>query len=427
MLIRIPFHVLYGRGALHYRTHIGGPCKALTVRNSIRTLPSHRLALRSALLSTTYPPTTSESSTGDSSFESSSGPSHKRCRSPTAIVTSSIHARRALVPSHTDLLPPRKRFRDSISLEDSVEEDIDTNVLEDIEVDATTVEVSVDRDVEARIDACIGMEVDVGIDVEDEVKDEVESNDRGAMEVRVDMGVGIDIPDGMLMPDVVERLEQLIASRKRVGLSDRTRSSERENLKVRALLCIERDWVDSLCRHMVLSQEEFRQVRKDHDDTRRRLGRLELALAAYEATHAANALEAENQSQNDNDSDNRNGGNGNGRNRNGGNGSGENGNGRNENPNENGRGDRLVARECTYQDFMKYQPLNFKGMEGVLGLTRWFEKMETVFHISNCPKNYQVKMVLEEEDQIERYVEGFPDNIQGNVMSAEPMRLQDSI
>ncbi|GKF99423.1 hypothetical protein Tco_0298206, partial [Tanacetum coccineum] len=25
------------------------------------------------------------------------------------------------------------------------------------------------------------------------------------------------------------------------------------------------------------------------------------------------------------------------------------------------------------------------------GLTRWFEKMETVFHISNCPKKYQVK------------------------------------
>ncbi|GKD44076.1 hypothetical protein Tco_1268721, partial [Tanacetum coccineum] len=36
-------------------------------------------------------------------------------------------------------------------------------------------------------------------------------------------------------------------------------------------------------------------------------------------------------------------------------------------------------------------PLNFKGNEGDVGLTRWFEKMETVFHISNCPKKYQVK------------------------------------
>ncbi|GJR68738.1 putative reverse transcriptase domain-containing protein [Tanacetum coccineum] len=30
-------------------------------------------------------------------------------------------------------------------------------------------------------------------------------------------------------------------------------------------------------------------------------------------------------------------------------------------------------------------------MEGVVGLIRWFEKMETVFHISNCPEKYQVK------------------------------------
>ncbi|GKF66101.1 hypothetical protein Tco_0192618, partial [Tanacetum coccineum] len=95
------------------------------------------------------------------------------------------------------------------------------------------------------------------------------------------------------------------------------------------------------------------------------------ALAAYEEARAANALEAENQSQNGSDGDNGNGGNGNGGNENGGNG----------NPNENGRGDRPVSRECTCQDFMKCQPLNFKGTEGVVGLTRWFEKMETVFHI----------------------------------------------
>ncbi|GJT78975.1 hypothetical protein Tco_1045700 [Tanacetum coccineum] len=105
------------------------------------------------------------------------------------------------------------------------------------------------------------------------------------------------------------------------------------------------------------------------------------ALAAYEATRAANALEAESQSQNGSDDDNGNGGN-----RNGGNGNSENGN-----PNENERSARPVAREYTYQDFMKCQPLNFKGMEGVVGLIRWFEKMETVFHISNYPEKYQVK------------------------------------
>ncbi|GKF00905.1 reverse transcriptase domain-containing protein [Tanacetum coccineum] len=30
-----------------------------------------------------------------------------------------------------------------------------------------------------------------------------------------------------------------------------------------------------------------------------------------------------------------------------------------------------VARECTYQDFMKCQPLYFKGTEGVVELTQW--------------------------------------------------------
>ncbi|GKG26112.1 hypothetical protein Tco_0399258, partial [Tanacetum coccineum] len=29
-----------------------------------------------------------------------------------------------------------------------------------------------------------------------------------------------------------------------------------------------------------------------------------------------------------------------------------------------------VARECTYLDFLKCQPLNFKGTEGVVGLTQ---------------------------------------------------------
>ncbi|GJU38858.1 putative reverse transcriptase domain-containing protein [Tanacetum coccineum] len=50
-----------------------------------------------------------------------------------------------------------------------------------------------------------------------------------------------------------------------------------------------------------------------------------------------------------------------------------------------------VARVCTYQDFVKCQPLNFKGTEGVVGLTIWFEKIEIVFHIINCPEVYQVK------------------------------------
>nr|GEY52775.1 reverse transcriptase domain-containing protein [Tanacetum cinerariifolium] len=64
-------------------------------------------------------------------------------------------------------------------------------------------------------------------------------------------------------------------------------------------------------------------------------------------------------------------------------------------------------------------PFNFNGTKGVVGLTRWFEKMETVFNISNCPEKYQ--------DKVKRFIGGFPDNIQGNVIAAEPTKLQDAI
>ncbi|GKD59522.1 hypothetical protein Tco_1297031 [Tanacetum coccineum] len=46
------------------------------------------------------------------------------------------------------------------------------------------------------------------------------------------------------------------------------------------------------------------------------------------------------------------------------------------------RRNERATRECTYPDFMKCQPLNFKGTEGVVKLTQWIEKMETVFRIS---------------------------------------------
>ncbi|GJX61381.1 putative reverse transcriptase domain-containing protein [Tanacetum coccineum] len=191
-----------------------------------------------------------------------------------------------------------------------------------------------------------------------------------------------------------------------------------------------------------------------------RLGRLEAYARRYLALKAHDAaknlgIEAEfkNAQQDDHVEENVNNGNGNGT-----------GNG---NPNVNNGGVVPVTRECTYQDFVKCQLLNFKGTEGVVGLTHWFEKIEIVFHISNCPPRYQVKyasctlidyaltwcnshkriirvdvayaiawkalmklmtkMVPEEEDKVEKYIRGLLDNIQGNVIAVEPTRLQDVI
>ncbi|GJW45491.1 putative reverse transcriptase domain-containing protein [Tanacetum coccineum] len=109
----------------------------------------------------------------------------------------------------------------------------------------------------------------------------------------------------------------------------------------------------------------------------------------------------------------------------------------------------LAAHEATRLYEFKCSTLNFKGYEGVVGLIRWFEKMETMFHISNCLEKSQVKecrfrkwklkcelnrgrtMILDcyirdfksltlmctkwspREDRVEKFFGGFPVNIQG--------------
>ncbi|GJU33704.1 reverse transcriptase domain-containing protein [Tanacetum coccineum] len=54
-------------------------------------------------------------------------------------------------------------------------------------------------------------------------------------------------------------------------------------------------------------------------------------------------------------------------------------------------GPTRTPRECTYKDFLNCHPLNFKGTEGVVVLSQWFERIESVFHISNCASENQVK------------------------------------
>ncbi|GKC23298.1 hypothetical protein Tco_1025448, partial [Tanacetum coccineum] len=71
-----------------------------------------------------------------------------------------------------------------------------------------------------------------------------------------------------------------------------------------------------------------------------------------------------------------------------------------ENHNVNFGGFMPVARECTYQDFLKCQPFNFKGAEGVFGLTRWFGMMETLFHISNYAKPQPMKANKQTQPQL---------------------------
>nr|GFA15574.1 putative reverse transcriptase domain-containing protein [Tanacetum cinerariifolium] len=143
-----------------------------------------------------------------------------------------------------------------------------------------------------------------------------------------------------------------------------------------------------------------------------------------------------------------------------------------------------ATRECTYTNFLKCQPLPFKGTEGVASLSQWCERMESAFHISNCTAENQVKFAtctlhsvaltwwnthvqtvgyeaaygmtwktlmkmmtdkycprneirklemklwdlkVKEADKIEKYVGGLPDMIHGSVVASKPKTMQEAI
>nr|KAJ0191788.1 hypothetical protein LSAT_V11C800446920 [Lactuca sativa] len=53
----------------------------------------------------------------------------------------------------------------------------------------------------------------------------------------------------------------------------------------------------------------------------------------------------------------------------------------------------VPRRTCSYKDFMNCKPRNFYGNECVVGLSRWFEKVEVVFDICYCSEGSNVCFV----------------------------------
>nr|GEU85315.1 putative reverse transcriptase domain-containing protein [Tanacetum cinerariifolium] len=112
------------------------------------------------------------------------------------------------------------------------------------------------------------------------------------------------------------------------------------------------------------------------------------------------------------------------------------------------------VRACSYFDFMKYQPLNFRGTEGVFvtctmlddALTWWNGHVRTLGHDAAyvmtwetlkkkltdkyCPKELALmctKFLADETEKVDKYISGLPDNIYGNVMSTRPKTLDKAI
>nr|GEU72200.1 putative reverse transcriptase domain-containing protein [Tanacetum cinerariifolium] len=63
--------------------------------------------------------------------------------------------------------------------------------------------------------------------------------------------------------------------------------------------------------------------------------------------------------------------------------------------------------------------------EGVVSLTRWIEKMESVFQISGCAIENQ--FVANETEKIDKYISGLPDNIYESVKASKTKMLDETI
>ncbi|GJR88337.1 hypothetical protein Tco_0212348 [Tanacetum coccineum] len=118
-----------------------------------------------------------------------------------------------------------------------------------------------------------------------------------------------------------------------------------------------------------------------------------------------------------------------------------------------------VARECSFMGFMKCGPTQFHGNEGAVELCCWFNKIESVFRISECAERRldvvnrkswtdMRKMMMEEfcpdeefnelallcpeavpteKKKVELYIKGLPENIKGETTSSRPTVLNEVV
>ncbi|GJT16056.1 putative reverse transcriptase domain-containing protein [Tanacetum coccineum] len=449
------------------------------------------------------------------------GPSRKRRRSPMTSVPALSPVSGALSSVHADLIPSTKRVKDFNYLADVEVDPREISLRDDAIVrvsDEPYLEQDIDPEIQAEIDECFSYTdafrdrgIDARVIVEAVDRDETKTGVRGPVKVIVERAIPvhrIQAIEGVQR----EHGHRIIGVESAViALTERIAELERDNRRLRDTVSVESQRVDRLQRDM--SRMKMPNTRSEASMTHEEVEELVTRRVAeeMEARKAARTLEPLN--ENGDEQEGENGGNGNGGNEGNGNrGNGENGNmgngHRNRNHGMNYGGFMLVARECTFQDFLKCKPHNFSRTEGVVGLTRWFEKMETVFNISNYPPKYQVKyatctlqdsaltwwnshkrtigveaayamnraglmklmtkvycprneiqkmetklwnltvkgndltpytqrfqelillctrMVPDEVDRVERFIGGLPDNIQGNVIAANPSRLQDAI
>ncbi|GJW39973.1 hypothetical protein Tco_0065818 [Tanacetum coccineum] len=318
------------------------------------------------------------------SHSSSVSPSRKRSRSPTTSVSISSPIPGALSPARADLLPPPKRIRSFdyvTNLEDCSNESSEssvpreTSLRDDVVIrgsDEPYSEPDIDPAIQAEIDEYIAY-VDAlraegiyaRVIVETVAREEVKTSVEGPVEVMVDRvmhpAVSGDIPEPAQEEGAIEGIYEMLGDlghkiiatgQQSVVLSERISELEQDNTRFRGTLDVASKRVTRLQRM------ELRVQRDEADLTimpNIRSGAATITREFVRRTNMKRARSEWKQNLEGNGTVNDNG---------------------NVNGNEGGNGYNFggfmhVARECTYQDFLKCQPLNFNGTEGVvMGLTR---------------------------------------------------------
>nr|GEV52354.1 hypothetical protein [Tanacetum cinerariifolium] len=456
-----------------YRYHPNGPVHMMTARKKVGPLLVQQLAVRHSVDHSSSDYFSPDDSVRDSSLDSSSEAS-SNFYSDASSDSSSRHSlsdHSSLDLPSTSAGPSRKRCRELGILADVDVGPGETSLRDDIIARGSGephLEQDIDPEIQAEIDECFAYTYalrDRGIDarvvVEAVDRDEIKMGVRGPVEVRVErimhLAIPKDIPE-LTQEGVVERHRIVGVESEVTALTERVAELERDNMRLRGTVSVESQRVDRLQCAMSRMQREMRQMRRIRFYDRVRVSRLE----ACARKHMGRENEGNENGENE--------GNGNGGNE----GNGNEGNGENRNHGMDYRGFMPMARECTFQDFLKCKPHTFSGTEGIDSALTWWntykrtigvdaayamkwvglmklmievycsrneiQKIETELwnltakgnDLTAYTQRFQelillcTRMVPHEEDRVERFIGGLPNNIQGNVIAVNLARIQDA-
>nr|GEZ70838.1 putative reverse transcriptase domain, ribonuclease H-like domain, retroviral aspartyl protease [Tanacetum cinerariifolium] len=355
----------------------------------------------------------------------SAGSSHKRRRSPMTLVPALPPVLGALSPVRADLIPSPKRVRDFGYLAGVEVDHKETSLRDDVMVrgsDEPHLEKDIDSVIQAEIDECIAYV--------DAVRDK--GNDARVV-------VEADIPEPAQEERAVEFTYETLGS-----LVQRFHDHI-EAISVHHIQAIE--GVQREHRRRIVGVESTvtaltERIAEKMPDTRSEASMTYVEVEELvarrvaeemEAHEAAMNLETLNENGDEQEGENRGNGNRNEGNRGNGNGGNEGNGNRGNGENRNGNRNRIIRR-CRIDPMVRengycvqYQTI---GIDVAYAM-KWAGLMKLMTEVY-CLRNEIQKMETElmvpnEEDGVERFIGGFPDNIQGNVITANPAILQDAI